>query len=163
MLILLFVLVWIVFNGQLTLEIALFGVALSILMYIFVHKFMGIEQVNDGLFWKLILPATAYFFVLLWEIIKANYATAQIILSSKYDNEPVLVEFDVPLRSNLAKIILANSITLTPGTITVELADNHYTVHCLDRSMAVGLDNSVFVKRLCKMEEMARPGKKVNK
>ena len=47
---------------------------------------------------------------------------------------------------------LANSITLTPGTITVDLHDNHYLVHALDASLVEGLDDGVFVQPLVKME-----------
>ena len=46
----------------------------------------------------------------------------------------------------------ANSITLTPGTITVSLTDNEYTVHCLDKELAEGISSSVFVKLLTKLE-----------
>jgi multicomponent Na+:H+ antiporter subunit E len=51
-------------------------------------------------------------------------------------------------------VILANSITLTPGTITVSLTDDHLLVHCLDKSLAEGMDDSVFVRLLQKMEEI---------
>ena len=49
--------------------------------------------------------------------------------------------------------MLANAITLTPGTITVSLEDNRYTVHCLDESMAEGMNESVFVDYIEKLEK----------
>ena len=49
-------------------------------------------------------------------------------------------------------VLLANSITLTPGTITVALEDNEYTVHCLDRRFGEGLADSSFVRLLHKIE-----------
>lgn len=49
-------------------------------------------------------------------------------------------------------MLLANSITLTPGTITVALEDNEYTVHCLDRRFGEGLADSSFVRLLHKIE-----------
>jgi len=49
-------------------------------------------------------------------------------------------------------MLLANSITLTPGTITVSLDDDEYTIHCLDASLAEGLENSEFEKALMKLE-----------
>ena len=54
------------------------------------------------------------------------------------------------------EVILANSITLTPGTITVSLEDNRFCVHCLDRELAEGMENSVFVELLKKMEAEER-------
>jgi len=53
----------------------------------------------------------------------------------------------------VALVALANSITLTPGTITVDLHDNHFLVHALDAAMVDGLDDGVFVQQLMKMEE----------
>ena len=47
---------------------------------------------------------------------------------------------------------MANSITLTPGTITVAIEGNEFVVHCLDKSFAEGIEDSVFVKLLQKMD-----------
>ncbi len=74
----------------------------------------------------------------------------------EYEIEPVLVDFDAPLTSDFARLILANSITLTPGTITVEQNESHFVVHCLDKDMAEGLDKSIFVQLLLKMEQIAK-------
>jgi len=96
-----------------------------------------------------------YFFVLIKEIVIANLGTIRLIGSQKYDVEPVLVTFKTELKTDLARTILANSITLTPGTITVELTEDEFRVHCLDKEMAEGMADSVFVKKLLKMERIA--------
>ena len=49
-------------------------------------------------------------------------------------------------------MVLANSITLTPGTITVNLEGNEFYVHCLDKEFAEGMEQSIFVELLEKME-----------
>ena len=64
-----------------------------------------------------------------------------------------MVFFDVDIESEFLRFVLANSITLTPGTITVDVDDNHFCVHALDYTMAEDIENSVFVKLLVKMEE----------
>ena len=69
--------------------------------------------------------------------------------------EPVLVRVYTDLKTETARVILANSITLTPGTITVSLAGNELLVHCLDKSLSQGMEDSVFVQLLKKMEEDA--------
>ena len=60
--------------------------------------------------------------------------------------------FDVTLKTELGRALLANSITLTPGTITVSLSENHYVVHCLDKKFGEGLDSSIFVRLIADME-----------
>ena len=78
-----------------------------------------------------------------------------MIGSSRYELEPALVTFRTTLQSESARVLLANSITLTPGTITVSLDGDEYMVHCLDKSLGIGIDTSVFVQMLTKMEELA--------
>ena len=96
-----------------------------------------------------------YIGVLIFEIIKANIAVLTIMLSHKIEIEPCFCYFTTDLKDPIHRILLANSITLTPGTITVELSDKGlYKVHCLDKSFAPGMDDSIFVKMLRKMEEL---------
>lgn len=78
----------------------------------------------------------------------------QMIYSSEYELEPAVVHFKTDLRTTFARVLLANSITLTPGTITVSLTENEYTVHCLDKELAEGIDSSIFVRLLAKLEEV---------
>ena len=73
-------------------------------------------------------------------------------MTPRYQVEPQLVHFTSDLKSEMAKVILANSITLTPGTITVSLEGSDFYVHCLDREFAEGMEHSVFVELLEKME-----------
>jgi multicomponent Na+:H+ antiporter subunit E len=83
----------------------------------------------------------------------ANLTVLKIVLSPKKKLHPVIVSFDAPLKKHILQVILADSITLTPGTITVRLYEEKFEVHCLDESMAKGLNNSVFVKMLKKWED----------
>ena len=150
----LFFLIWIIFNGQFTWEIAAFGVAVSALIYWFTCKFLGYCPRTDILFFKKMFRVLQYVFVLIKEIIKANFAVIRMITSSRYEIEPAVVRFKTNLKTTPARILLANSITLTPGTITVLQEGDEYMVHCLDKSLAEGIDSSVFVSMLEKMERM---------
>lgn len=150
-----FFLLWVIFNGQLTLEIAAFGVIISAGMYIFLCKFMNYSFRKDIVIVKEAPYVIQYLFVLLWEIIKANMATIRFIMAKKNKNQPVLVMFQTSLKTRTAKTILANSITLTPGTITVSLRENRYVIHCLDKSFSEGLEDNAFVRLLTRMEEVA--------
>jgi multicomponent Na+:H+ antiporter subunit E len=149
-----FFLIWIIFNGQLTLEIALFGLVIAGLMYLFICKFMGYQPKTDILLAKRSLYVIHYCFVLIVEILKANIIVFKMIYSSKYELEPAVVHFKADLHSQFARVLLANSITLTPGTITVALDGDEYTVHCLDKELAVGLDSSIFVQLLERIERV---------
>ena len=81
-----------------------------------------------------------------------------MILSEKEEVEPALVDFEADMKTTTGKALLANAITLTPGTITVSLEGSKYTIHCLDESLAEGMDRSVFVKMLKDLENNEREG-----
>lgn len=150
----LFFLVWIIFNGAVTAEITVFGLVISAAMYAFVCKFMGYSVKKDIAYGKRFFRIIQYVLVLIWEIVKANFAVIKLITSSRYELEPALVRFKTDLKSRQARVILANSITLTPGTITVTLEGDEYVVHCLDKELAEGMNHSIFVELLEKMERM---------
>ena len=145
---------WLVFNGRFTVEIAVFGLVLSAAILWFMCKFMDYSLEKDFRIVKKSLWIIKYVLILIVEIGKANVGVLKILLSVRYEKEPVLVSFHTDLKSRAARVILANSITLTPGTITVNLMDDYYEVHCLDKSLAAGLDSSIFVKQLKKFEEI---------
>ena len=151
---LLFFLVWIIFNGAITTEICIFGVVVSFLMFGFVCKFMDYSWRKE----KLLIQRSGYFLLylgnLLIEIVRANVSVCHFVLSDRDEIHPVMVSFHTTLKSGLARVILTNSITLTPGTITVSLQGDEVIVHCLDRSLAEGMENSSFVKMLEHMERI---------
>ncbi len=149
----LFFLVWLIFNGRVTLEIILFGVVIAALVFGFVCKFMDYSLEKEKDFYKKFLYLIWYAMILVKEIVVANVQVVHMIWTRKEIMEPKIVRFKVDLKTDLARVILANSITLTPGTITVLLEENEYTVHCLDKSLADGMEDSVFVKMLQKIEK----------
>lgn len=146
---------WIIFNGQFTLEIALLGILLTALVYAFMCKFLNWSIKRDLYLACFVFYAFDYLFVLFIEIVKATLATIRITFSAKEEVCPVLVYFDVNINSMILKVILANSITLTPGTITVNVTDDMFMVHALDESFAEGIDESIFVKKLLRIEQYA--------
>ena len=152
----LFFFVWIILNGRITVEIVIFGLILSAVLFYFICRFMDYSMKKELMLFHLIPLFFQYFYVLIQEIVKANLCVLKIIISPEIQPEPALVYFGTDLQSELSKVILANSITLTPGTITVSLGDNRFCVHCLDRELAEGMENSVFVELLKKMEAEER-------
>lgn len=151
---LLFFLAWVVFNGRLTVEIALFGIAVAGAVFAFICKYMDYTWQKEKRFYRLVPALLQYAVCLIREIIVANLAVCRMILTRKETLEPVLVRVHADLKSEMTRVILANSITLTPGTITVSMAGQELLVHCLDKTLSEGMEDSVFVRLLQKMEEV---------
>lgn len=149
----LFFLAWIIFNGNITLEIIIFGVVIAAVMFAFMCKFMDYSLKKEVNVYKKFIWFLVYIVLLIREIIKANLAIIPKILTVEEEMEPCLVKFRTSLKSDFTRMLLANSITLTPGTITVSLEGDEYTIHCLDTSLAEGLENSDFEKALVRLDE----------
>lgn len=147
-----FLILWIIFNGKFTWEIFFTGAAVSAALYWFVCRYMGYSIKKDLRIWKKAGHLIGYAVTVVWEVVKANTQVIHFIVTSKYEVQPKLVHFKTDLKSDAARVALANCITLTPGTITVSLTEDEYVVHCLDEELAEGMDESIFVKKLRKME-----------
>ena len=146
---------WLIFNGRFTLEVIISGVIIALALDMFVRKILRINLTwqNFLKFVKLLPDVIIYLAVLLFEIIKANFAIIKLVMAPELEVEPCLVKFNTPLKTEGARAALANSITLTPGTITVSLEGRELLVHALNREIADSLDNSLFEKLLIRMED----------
>ena len=144
--------IWFMLNGRITWEITLIGILLCTAVYFFAKKYLHYTIRKDWGLLKRIGLFLVYLAVLLWEIFKANWKVMLLIIAGNSYTDSSVVYIRVPLKTELARTILANSITLTPGTITISLDEDRYTIHALRPSLADGIEDSAFVKLLMKME-----------
>jgi multicomponent Na+:H+ antiporter subunit E len=81
---------------------------------------------------------------LIWQIVIASLQVAYVVLSPRMPIKPSLIRFNAKLPTVAAKVILGNSITLTPGTITIYIHHQQYLVHSLmDESFQGIIDDSL--------------------
>lgn len=73
--------------------------------------------------------ALIYGFIFLWECIKANIDVMYRVIHPKMPVKPGIVKVKSSLKTDIGKVFLANSITMTPGTITVDIIDDYFYVH----------------------------------
>ena len=104
-------------------------------------------------FWFII-----YLFVFIWECIKANFDVAYRVLHPKMPIRPGIVKVKTTLKSDLAKMLLANSITMTPGTISVDIIDDNLYIHWIyirseDPEVYTGIITGAFEKYIKKIIE----------
>ena len=100
-----------------------------------------------------IRPFTTYAPWLVKEIIVANIAVAKIICSRKMPLQRNLIEVSANQKSSLGRVILANSITLTPGTISVNLHGDKILVHALSFAGAEEDLSGEMDRRVCRLEK----------
>ncbi|MBS3943209.1 MAG: Na+/H+ antiporter subunit E [Dethiobacter sp.] len=124
----------------------------------------GITRINQNLLLlpaerPLLIRATAgkwviYFYLLVVAIFKANWDVAKIVLKPKLEISPSFIIYRTMLKKPLNQLILGNSITLTPGTLTVETIGNVYVVHALTRAAAEDCSEWEMMHRLTEIEEV---------
>lgn len=150
----LFFAVWVLLNGKLNWEVALFGLVITAALYFFCCRFLRYGLKRDLETIRRLPRLVVLFAVLVREIVKACFALLPFIYTKK-EPDSVVTRFTTDrVKTEAGRVLLANCITMTPGTITGSLKDGEYLVHCLDRSMGLGLDSSCFVEKLEKWEEM---------
>ncbi len=145
---------WLILNGQITREIIIIGFTITFSIGYFAYKHTRLSIALEKLIFKKILYIIEYLIILVIEVIKANISMIKLVLSPSYKEiKPKLTYINVDLKKRLSRVALANSITLTPGTITVAINENDYLIHAIDTSFIEGIEESIFVKKLKNMEE----------
>ena len=160
----LLIITWVVFSGQFDafhLALGLISCGLvtgmsSDLLFRTREQSVG-ERIYEG--WKL----AWYFLWMTWQIFLANIAVLRLALvpGAMKDINPSIVHFETKLKSDFAKFLLANSITLTPGTVTIKIMGDDFYVHAINEAAVRGLDGEMErrIARIYRSEQNALGGR----
>jgi multicomponent Na+:H+ antiporter subunit E len=143
-LLLLLVAAWLLWSGiykPLLLWLGAFSCALS--LYI-AHR-VGFFERTSG--FHVIPKLPRYTLWLLVEIVKSSLEVVRIVLNPRLPISPTVVYIDAEPEGPVGQVILSNSITLTPGTVTLDVFDDRLCVHCLTRDGAAALESGEFNRR----------------
>lgn len=121
-------LLWILLTGSVAIEELASGVVVALVVSLFSAPYLSIL---DGLRYQpmALLSAFSYLGYFLVALVRANFDLARRVLSPSLPINPAIIEVETRLTSQLGRILLANSITLTPGTLTVDLMQQKILVH----------------------------------
>lgn len=152
---LLLFLFWLVLSGHYDIKHIVIGIICSGLVTYLTHDFL-LHRSSSGKELEItpkrvILSGIKIILYLPWliaAIIKANIDVAVIILNPKMPVNPVFMQFRTEYKWNIARVTLANSITLTPGTITVDMKSNRYLVHAITPGAASVLESAIMQNRV---------------
>ena len=144
---------WLLLNGKLTVEVVGLGLVIVALMAALEWSLFHYGPAQELRVLRKVPVFCAYLPVLVWEILKAGLVVGRDILFRRYRLTPTLVTFRADLKTDFGRFLLANSFTLTPGTITVQGEGNQLTVHCLDNSMLDTSPDRTFQRCIRKMED----------
>lgn len=97
---------------------------------------------------------TKYIFWLLYQIVLANLHVARLVLDPKLPINPKIIKVPTRLKKDVSFVAYANSITLTPGTITIGVERDHLLVHAIDDKVADDLFSGAMERRIARVFEM---------
>ena len=142
---------WIILNGRVTVELVLTGLVITAAVSAFAWRVIGYSPLNDLRILKNLPVFILYVLNLILEILKAAFTVMKLLFRAD-DPDPVIVEFHSGLQTEMQNVLLANSITLTPGTITIFQEGDYFVIHCLCREYSEGLETSSFIRLLNKLK-----------
>jgi multicomponent Na+:H+ antiporter subunit E len=94
---------------------------------------------------------------LTWQIVTASLQVAYVVMSPRMPIDPALVKFKTKLSNISSKVILGNSITLTPGTITLNITGDEFLVHSLMDVSFSGIENDALPLKVARLFDR-KPG-----
>ncbi|PLW82795.1 hypothetical protein CWI75_09515 [Kineobactrum sediminis] len=102
--------------------------------------------------WRLAYRLPHYWLWLLGQMVVSNIQVLRLVLGPRSALSPVLVEVDAQASNKFALALLGNSITLTPGTLTIDIDDNKITAHCLTAAAAQSLQAGAMSRRVARVD-----------
>lgn len=146
---------WLLISGSFDWQHFVSGIVLMGILTLFWNQ-MTVDEVGRTRFsWHQAKLLLRYLFFLTLEILKANFSVAYIVLSPKMPISPGLIVLNYNLKRDLTRVLYGNSITMTPGTITVDLEDDRLLVHGMTKHHAFGVRNWYLYDIMKDLEESA--------
>lgn len=141
---------WLALSGHYTPVLVGAGLASAVLCAIAARRMLLVDPEGHPL--QLLVGMVTYFPWLAWEIVKSAWSVTKIILSPGLPISPTMTRVLASQRSAAGVATYGNSITLTPGTLTVGLTGNELIVHALTRDGALDLESGRMDRRVSKFE-----------
>jgi multicomponent Na+:H+ antiporter subunit E len=137
-------------SGIFTTQLLILGLVSCLVVTLIAFRMRVIDRESIPV--EMILPTLAYIPWLLWQIAKANLEVSLIILSPSLPISPSVITIEGSQESDLARAVHGNSITLTPGTVTIDIDGSDLTVHALTSAAASTLQEGAIDRRVRGLE-----------
>ncbi|GGZ55215.1 Na+/H+ antiporter subunit E [Mesonia mobilis] len=140
--------IWVAITGDFAFLNYVFGFILSFIILYVITKGRG-----DAKYFKIIPKLIAFVFFFLWELLKANLQVAYDVVTPKFYMTPGIVRVPLEAETNLEITLLANLITLTPGTLSLDVSDDRkvlyvHAMYLSDKQAFIDDIKNGFEKRL---------------
>ncbi len=141
---------WLINSGHYTPLILFFMVVSVIFVAVLCRMTDIVDSESQPL--HLIFTIPGYWIWLIKEVVVANIAVARCVWQGASSISPTVFPVKANQKTDIGKVIYANSITLTPGTVSIDLEGDEITVHALTRESAADLKSGEMDRRVCRVE-----------
>jgi multicomponent Na+:H+ antiporter subunit E len=143
---------WLLLSGHYTPLLLLLGIVSTLLVVFLTTRADLIDRETQPV---LIKPSVLLYWAWLGrEIIKSNIDVSRRILSPSLPISPTIFTLRASQKTELGRVTYANSITLVPGTVTVDVDEDIFTVHALTQEIAADLKRGEMNRRVCEVEKV---------
>jgi len=143
--------IWLLLSGHYTPLLLVLGAASTLLVVLLAIR---VDIIDREIQPVLLKPSVLLYWIwLAWEIIKSNLDVTRRILSPGLPISPKVFTVRAGQKTELGRVTYANSITLVPGTVTMDVDEDMFTVHALTHAAAADLERGEMNRRVCNVEK----------
>ncbi|MCG6900218.1 MAG: Na+/H+ antiporter subunit E [Gammaproteobacteria bacterium] len=143
---------WLLLSGHYTPLLLLLGTVSTLLVVLLTTRADLIDREIQPV---LIKPSVLLYWAWLGrEIVKSNIDVSRRILNPTLPISPTIFTLRATQKTELGRVTYANSITLVPGTVTVDVEEDLFTVHALTQEIAADLKRGEMNRRVCEVEKV---------
>ena len=148
----LLLLFWLILSPEFSIEVILVGSIVSSLVVAYSQNIIFNENEMPLYSLKNIKTFIVFIGILLIEIVKANIDVVKVVLNPALPIQPQFVSVPMTIKNNVNKVIFSNFVTLTPGTLTVDVREDEFIIHALTDGAAEGMVDSILEQYTLKLE-----------
>lgn len=147
---------WMVLSGRTETKFVVYGILTAVVTTWLTYPLLLVPG-KDGskkyfVFGVSLPKLVMYFFWLMWQLVLANIDVFLATTAQELDIDPKVVRFYFRADNPMASVVLANSITLTPGTVTINVTDDGlYEIHALTKGAAAGVLDGGMQKKVAEL------------
>ena len=142
---------WALLSGHSEPLLIALGMISCALVVLIAKRMYSIDHESHPIHLSLKLPS--YWLWLAWEIIKSNIAVVKLVWHPQMPISPTVVRVKASQSTDLGKIVFANSITLTPGTVSMNVKAHEIEVHAISEEIAEDLKSGKMDRRVAELEK----------
>lgn len=127
---------WVIWSGMFDASHLSLGVISCLLIIYMSHDILFTSKKITSKHLIEVIRFIKYIPWLLYQIVLSNIYVARLVMNPNMPIDPQVIRFKTKLKRNISVVTFANSITITPGTITADIKEGEFYVHCISRKVA---------------------------